>query len=104
MKKQLSFKAKLISAFLLIGLTPLMIVSVFTYVNSSNSLKDMAKNNLISTREGVSSQIKGLFKSFEHEIRSTASNKTTIDAVDKFNHAFTHFKDETDTSFGTSLE
>lgn len=97
----LGLRVKLISAFLLVGLLPFIVISVFSLKKSESGLKNSVEKKLSSVSE-VKAEA---FRDFMHGMRNQAitfSRSTMIvDAMKGFKPAFTKYKDDLN---GVSLD
>ena len=88
MLQHLPFRTKLIMAFLLVGLTPLIIVSIIALNTSSASLKESAFNQLDAIMAVKKNQIEGYFEERYGDVVVLSNNPDVISAMIDFEKAF----------------
>ena len=92
----MKIRTKLLLAFLFAAILPLMATSLYVRQMVSNAFTEKASEHLATVRENRSSEIQEYFGTIESQIRSMASNKNVVKAMNGFSTAFT-LLDETPT-------
>ncbi len=88
MFKNMKLGTKLIIAFLLVGVIPFAVISIISYINSSNALRKAAFNQLESVQMIKKTQIEDYFKECHDDVSILSDNQFVIDATVSFGHAF----------------
>ncbi|CAK0774906.1 methyl-accepting chemotaxis protein [Gammaproteobacteria bacterium] len=79
---------RLIALFILLGLTPFLIVGGYSYYQGGQSLEKVAQERLTSMLEGKASQLTQFFETVEKQTLTWAMDPTFIQAVQDFQGAF----------------
>ncbi|MBT4790141.1 MAG: hypothetical protein HON90_01095 [Halobacteriovoraceae bacterium] len=87
-----SLSNKIIVGFLLSGLIPCMILSVFVYQQTKESLLEEAQKKLISVREVRAFQLESLYETMAGQVKALAANKVTLNATTEFIKGFSRFQ------------
>ena len=85
--KNMSLRAKLLMAFLAVGLIPFGMISIVSYVKSSSALSRQAFDQLEGVRGIKKNQIEDYFKSLGHSVRSLTENTAVEEAILEFESA-----------------
>jgi methyl-accepting chemotaxis protein len=83
-----SLKGKLLGAFLLIALLPLLLVSLVSYNQASGALEDSASDKLIAVRDVKAHEVEGYFSAIRSQIKTLSADRAVIDAMRAFTAGF----------------
>lgn len=91
----LSLNAKLVIAFVAVGIIPAIVISWLTFSSNSQALIDESELKLTAIREAKAFEIEELYGTISAQITSLAQNNATIEAMQEFSEAFKTYKEET---------
>ena len=98
MFKQFSLSKKLISSFLLTSLIPIIVISSLMIKSSSEALTNEGRSKLIAVREAKGFQLEELYLTIFGQVSAMAQNKISVEALEKFENAFSKYSDEVELS------
>ncbi len=84
----LSLKKKLLISFLIVGLLPVLIVTIVQLNENKKALSLEAKNKLIAVREAKAFQLEKLYETMMGQVSSLSKNLTTLSAINDFTKSF----------------
>lgn len=84
----LTLTRKLIGALLVVGLLPMLIVSLLSYSVANQQLEKQAFDQLQSVRDIKASAIKRYFRQVENQIITLAESSQTIESAESFGRRF----------------
>ncbi|OUR98725.1 hypothetical protein A9Q84_04745 [Halobacteriovorax marinus] len=90
----LSLNAKLVSAFVVVGVIPALVISWLTFSSNSKALVGEAEQKLTAIREAKAFELEGLYETIGAQVTSLAQNNATISAMREFSGAFDKFEEE----------
>lgn len=99
-----SLKSKLILFLLLIGLTPLAIITTMTMNKVSDDLFEINKNRMVSMREEKKLQLENYFLQISGQAQTLAGDPMVVDAVEKFTAAFSQIETQSGGNYGAEQE
>lgn len=82
--KSFSLKAKLVSALLIAGLVPAVIISIYSFVNSSDALIAEVHERLKTSREARAFQVEETIKSMKTQVNDLAGSSLVKDSYKGF--------------------
>jgi methyl-accepting chemotaxis protein len=91
-------KGKLVISFLGAGLVPLIIVGLYSFRKTTESLEKEVHDKLITVREIKGSAIKGYFKTIKNQVLSLSKSTMIQDAMVDFKESFNSFNVENELS------
>lgn len=90
----MSFKRKLLVLTLTIGILPLLIESLASWLQSTSALKHEAELKLKIIRENKSDEIERLFTQIKGQITLQSKSNETIDALKSFTQSFSQYQSQ----------
>jgi methyl-accepting chemotaxis protein len=91
---KMNLSVKFVVAFLVVGILPLSITGYLSLEKSSESIRDLAFDQLESIREIKRNQVLQYFSTLEKQAITVTEDKMVIDAMADFKRAFHSFIDE----------
>jgi methyl-accepting chemotaxis protein len=92
--EKLSLKLKLTFSFILIGIIPVIIISIFTWSNNTETLTKGNKDKLDALNGSKAEQIENLFQVIKSQILTMSSTKSTVEAMKLFKENFNKHSQE----------
>lgn len=89
-----SLKVKLLGAFLVCGLLPMLVVSGISYFQTSDILVSQAKQRLEAIRSIKGQSVKRYFNSIRDQVLTLASSVMIKDATENFTNSFYNYSKE----------
>lgn len=102
MFKDLKLNAKLIVAFLVIGLVPLGVVAIFSLQESQEAIHNRVQEQLVSLRELKAKQIEDYIGQLRGQILTLSADRMIIDAMGEFRAAYNNVEGEVRDGMGAS--
>lgn len=90
----LNIKAKLIIAFLVVGLVPFVAIASITLLKSSSEIEAQAFQKLAAVREIKKSGIERYFNTIRDQVLTLSEDTMVVDAMREFKTAFAKFREE----------
>lgn len=91
-----SLRTRILGSFFLVGLTPLIIVSLLSLRSSRKELETVIYNQLSSVRELKQQAVEDYFADSLARMRTFAENGMTVEALDGFDREFSRMENEVD--------
>ncbi|HMA61201.1 MAG TPA: cache domain-containing protein, partial [bacterium] len=88
MKKEITIKTKLLIAFIILGIVPVLIMSFLSIRRSSSELMDKSFAQLESIRQIKQNQIEGFFEERMADVEVYAFNTAVQTAAQRFSNAY----------------
>lgn len=85
----LSLKAKLICSFVLVGVSPLIVSNITSYLQAANEIETQAIERAKLIAQGKAAEILNYFNREKMSLIDLASNPSTIEALENFSESFT---------------
>jgi methyl-accepting chemotaxis protein len=83
-----SIKAKLVFAFTLLAVIPLVTIAVFSYMSAKSELEHEATTKLQAVRDTKQNHIEDYFKTIEGQVRTYSQNLMIVEAAKEFTSSF----------------
>lgn len=96
--KTLGLRWKLIIAFLMAGILPMLAISTYTYYKNSSALKESSIDKFQALGKARSSGVTLYFETIRDQVLTFADDVMIRDAMREFNGAFDKFNDQTNVS------
>jgi methyl-accepting chemotaxis protein len=100
---KLSLKSKFILSFLLVGLLPMLVVGIYTFKKSADSLKQEAFSKLTAVKNIKKDAILRFYEGQKKQVLSLSNNTMIQDAMIGFRDAFKNYNKEISTSKGDEI-
>ncbi len=91
-------KAKLVRSFLLIGILPMLVISIWSYYNSKKILEKEAASKLDSIRAIKQKSIQSYFENIKNQVLTFSDNVMTQEAMEDFSSKFFNFSEKNEYS------
>ena len=99
-----SLSQKLIIAFIIATILPMIALSYFAYTNANESLHSAAESFLVTVRSEKSAQVNDLYNNLGHQLKSISTNSNTIKALKDFSAGFSKLEKEGNPDFLANAE
>ncbi len=96
--QKLSLKVKLIVAFLMAGLLPMLAVAIYSYGKSSSALENEALKKLVAVRNIKGSAVKRYFEGIRDQVQTFSHDVMVEDAMQAFTESFKEYTNEANVS------
>jgi len=97
-----SMKKKLLIAFLVLGISPMLLIGWLAIDNAKASMNEQAFNQLASVRKLKASGIQRYFKRVENQVITLSENAMIVDAMQRFRTTFNRYRADTG-AYGAEL-
>lgn len=91
--KDLRLRNKLLIVFLPVGLIPMILASVLSYMTASDWLGEAVRSQIEAQRTSKIHQLRNYFDSVDRLLKSQSNNLMVVEAMQQFKHAFMQYKD-----------
>ncbi len=92
--KNIKLGVKFLAAFLTVGIIPLAIIGIISYINASSALEKQAFAQLQSLRDIKRNQIERYFQTINDQILTFSQDQMIVDVMRVFGEYFRIFRDE----------
>ncbi len=97
---KMTIKTKLIVAFMLIGLIPVIVVGLMSTQSANKLATDLSQQKLLAVNTVKSEHIKTLFEVIRNQAKTMAEDEMVVQAVKQFTYAYNQIDDELSDYYG----